>query len=131
MQVQLSGCSSATQIVERRLDPPATAYGTDLSAACAAIIDRFEIRQLLAEAQRADAHFGFVFFDLIDDADRAKRKQPHSIALDDRAGQHVAGNAVGSAGILPASGRSPLTHSLNLNTVTNDFSIANDSHATE
>jgi hypothetical protein len=33
------------------------------------LIDEFQIRKLLAQVQRADAHFGFVALDSIDDSD--------------------------------------------------------------
>src|SRR5437588_184566 len=92
------GCRGfSAGLFKRRLDPVATARGTDSAAAArAGFANQFEIRKLLAHVQRAYSHFSFVALYSIDDSNRTERAQPNSIPNPERA------RFTGSAGVPPA-----------------------------
>src|SRR5438128_4622039 len=95
--MKFGGRGLAAGFFKRRLNPVATARGTDSAAAARArFANQFEIRKLLAHMERAYSHFSVIALYSIDDSNRTERTQPNPIPDLERT------RFTGSAGVPPA-----------------------------
>src|SRR5437016_4832795 len=119
--MKFGGRGLAAGPFKRRLDPVATARGTDSAAVVHAdLADDFEIRKLLAHVQRTYSHLRVITLDFIDDPNRTERAQTNSIP------DHERTRFTGSAGVPPAFFFR--LDFASLNGITDDFSVPNHPH---